>query len=439
MPILDSSANAGTPLEGNPTIGVELEVEVDRALNRVDKANAVFSALNADGARVIVKSDGSLSHGFEIVSRPMGIELHKKLWMEKLSPEVRAGLASWDTETCGLHTHIPQFFNASKDASAVVAVQHPCVRNFVECLAGRDTRRWARFHTIRNKADAGRFLQGAISRGDRYLAVNSNSRHNTHEIRIFKGNTRPQSIMRAVEFAEAVWCFGDEEKSVRTEEGFLTFLKRVNATGSFRWPNLVQFIENYGQEQNRAMREVKNRFRSRLEERESEGGISPICRARAVPNRFGDLILARDGRPLENWRTTDSAGNPLPPTPPTPPLELPYLTREVRAVDLVMTPSCEEMARTLRIPLTPCEDREDGCSCCGSAEGRLVRAFTLHQSVPFIFEPEAGRWFAISEDALTRLCESAETSTRRLRSVISNRSLGSVCFDVRGQNCGKVA
>jgi hypothetical protein len=196
--ILENSANAGLPLDGVPTIGVELEVEYNGD-NISEKAMEVSTALNSNGQRVIIKGDGSLSHGFEIVTRPMGRHHHVELWGGLLTQSVRRGLQSWDTSTCGLHTHIPQFFNTGKDASAVLAVEHPAIRNFVLSLAGRENSRWCKFHTIRNKADAGRYIGSRTRRSfDRYVAVNTNPRHNTHELRIFRGNLRPASILRAV-------------------------------------------------------------------------------------------------------------------------------------------------------------------------------------------------------------------------------------------------
>ncbi|NBP30338.1 MAG: hypothetical protein EBV23_12330 [Flavobacteriia bacterium] len=418
MVIQNNSASAGSPLDGNPTIGVELEVEVSREASANTKALEVLQALNAEGERVIIKHDGSLNNGFEIVTRPMGREpYHRTLWMEKFSPDIRRGLSSWDTQTCGLHTHIPQFFNSSKDASLVLAVQHPAIRNFVECLAGRDTGQWAKFYCLRNKADTLRYLSGR--RGDRYVAVNTNSRHNTHEIRIFKGNTKPSSIMRAIEFAEAVWTFGNEERSIRTEEGFLSFLKRCNSNGSFTWPNLCMFVDQYGDEQKRAMREVRNRFRSRLEESDRE--TAGIEHRRAFENQLGHLNL-----------------------------EIGFLADPVLASSIVMTASADDMARRLRVPRTPCTDRQArNCRCSGYEDGEFVRCFTLSNGIPFVFEPRAGRWFAIEENAFLQMCSLVDASAysgnntipngvNSLRSIIQSGRFQSVALTRNGTNCGKV-
>jgi hypothetical protein len=392
--ILDNSAESGSPLDGVPTIGVELEVEYNgNNVSISEKAMEVSTALNSNGQRVIIKGDGSLSHGFEIVTRPMGRHYHIELWGGLLTQSVRRGLQSWDTSTCGLHTHIPQFLNTGKDASAVLAVEHPAIRNFVLSLAGRENSRWCKFHTIRNKADAGRYIGSRTRRSfDRYVAVNTNSRHNTHELRIFRGNLRPASILRAVEFAEAVWAFGEAEKSVRTEDGFLDFLKSKEESNArtFRWPNLSAFVDQYREVQSSIQREMRSRM---WRERESAVAESTQETRQAIASACGNLNFTLD-----------------------------CLAEELKVSWMVLSLSCDQLARRLRIPLNS-----------GS------RCFAMVNSIPFIYEPNGTAWFAVSEVGLEKIASGVGCSVQAFKNRLVNNGWGNIAFDVMGHNKGRVA
>lgn len=394
--VIDSNcAECGSALEGRPTIGVELEVEYCGEGNITSKALEVKTALNSQGERVIIKGDGSLSHGFEIVTRPMGREFHKVLWGSLFTSEVKRGLQSWDTQTCGLHTHIPQFAETGKNASAVLAVEHPAIRNFVLSLAGRENSRWCKFHTIRNKADASRFLGNRSRSSDRYVAVNSNSRHNTHELRIFRGNLRSNSILRAVEFAEAVWSFGEAEKSVRTEDGFLDFLQSKDELNAreYRWGNLALFVNEYREVQSSIQREMRSRM---WRERESASVESATERRIAQMSGAGNLNL-----------------------------RLEFLSEELKASWIVPSLSCDQLARRLRIPFGV--DREGEKRC-----------FSLVNGIPFVWEPSANSWFAISETGFEKIASSAGVTRQYLKNEISERGLGGIALSLIGANCGKV-
>ena len=390
--ILGSDAQTAGALDGSPTIGVELEVEYVGD-NISEKASEVSQALNSEGERVIIKGDGSLSHGFEIVTRPMGIKYHAQMWGGLLTSNVRRGLQSWDTSTCGLHTHVPQFGVTGKDASAVLAVEHPAIRNFVLSLAGRENSRWAKFHTIRNKADAGRYINGRSRRSfDRYVAVNTNPRHSTHELRIFRGNLRPASILRAVEFAEAVWCFGEAEKSVRTEDGFLDFLQSRNSEGDRRWTNLATFVDQYREVQGSIQRELRARM---WRERESAVPESTHETRTALASTAGNLNFALD-----------------------------CLAEELKASWIVPSMSCDQLARRLRIPR--------------AINGGTPRCFAMVNGIPYVYEVNASAWFAISETGLGKIASAIGCSVLALKNRLVNNSWGGIAFDVHGHNCGKV-
>ena len=84
------------------TYGIELEVE--RRRNADDNiAEQVYNSVY-DFARL--KSDGSLSNGFEIVTTPCSFAYQKNAWSKFLKSDLTKQIRGWKTDTAGLHIHI---------------------------------------------------------------------------------------------------------------------------------------------------------------------------------------------------------------------------------------------------------------------------------------------------------------------------------------------
>lgn len=187
-----------------PYLGMELEVEVPGY--RDDYAKPFAQIEN-----VYVKSDGSLTNGFEIVTHPMSHDyfIHHFPWAEVNNLRSR-GARSWDAGTCGIHVHISRA--AFTGYSHLWLFAHFIHNNplFVTRIAGRSESRWAAFdpdhrRNIKEfvKPRERRRIYGA---GDRYSAVNFNNEH-TLEVRVFRGSLRPERIMSAVDFVDAVFWY----------------------------------------------------------------------------------------------------------------------------------------------------------------------------------------------------------------------------------------
>jgi hypothetical protein len=80
----------------------------------------------------------------------------------------------------------------------LVFVSAPENRQFVESIAGRNSRRWAAIHPKK--------LTSARDCGDRYQAINLCNR-STIEFRIFRGTLKLESVLRNVEFVAALVAF----------------------------------------------------------------------------------------------------------------------------------------------------------------------------------------------------------------------------------------
>lgn len=196
---------------GGLYFGVELEVE--RASNarrsRAELAEVIAAEVRANVGRITesraavptqllaFERDGSLSDGFELITAPMGIDDQRRLWSQLLPHEAFRELRSHNTETCGLHVHVSRaaltttqiaklvtFTNDPDNAALIIAV----ARRYDGGFCHVKTKRLA----VAHRPD-----------DDRYQAVNLwNAK--TVEFRIFRGSTKVDAVLAAIEFVGAL-------------------------------------------------------------------------------------------------------------------------------------------------------------------------------------------------------------------------------------------
>ena len=182
---------------------MELEIEVpDDSCE--DRAERILSAANT-GARPVLfaETDGSLDHGFEVITQPMGLDRHAQLWRTLLVPALVAGLKSHNTSTCGLHVHVSRAgLSPFTLAKAVVFINDPKNRALIQAIARRydgiNENRGRSFSAMKAKTLA----HGHQDDGDRYQSVNLCNRK-TVEFRIFRGSLKRDAVMAAIEFCQA--------------------------------------------------------------------------------------------------------------------------------------------------------------------------------------------------------------------------------------------
>jgi hypothetical protein len=222
-------------------LGLELEVEVNESADRSSKAQELLDAISnhrsdIDGSSytyALCEHDGSLNHGFEIVTNYTGLDVHAKQ-LEFFKNRWR-NVRSHDTSTCGLHIHICKsdmtLYHASK---LVLFVNDPANERMIYALARRSSDSYAKFHD--KKGDLN-WLKGAKQyerkrdqlsalNGDRYEALNFQN-SNTIEFRLFKGTLKYQTIMACLEFTYASWFFTlDASLNDLTTAKFLEFISK---------------------------------------------------------------------------------------------------------------------------------------------------------------------------------------------------------------------
>jgi hypothetical protein len=200
-----AEAKGANPAKPVVYLGIELEVErnksgADRHINR-----EVSSVLQGTA---IVKHDGSLDDGFEVVSAPMTLAYHYGGIDGKTCPwdEFFAGpakkLKSWLTDTCGIHVHVSR--NALTPmhlGKMMVFINSTVNMDFIQRVAGRQLNNWCESDQHIKVQDV---LKGP--QNGKYVALNL-CNANTVELRIFRGNTKKAGFFRCLDFTAAVVDF----------------------------------------------------------------------------------------------------------------------------------------------------------------------------------------------------------------------------------------
>jgi hypothetical protein len=182
-------------IKDTPFMGFELEIEV----NNNDRSDTAAELLSNNSDWLYCKYDGSLDHGFEIVSHPHTLtayNLRKWDWITTLKDN---GCTSWHTGTCGLHVHINK--SAFENNGHIWKFTNLILynRNQATRLAGRKDNQWSSFYKEYKKV--GKVLKGELD-PQRYSAVNLMN-YRTIEVRMFRGSLHEPRVRAALEFVNA--------------------------------------------------------------------------------------------------------------------------------------------------------------------------------------------------------------------------------------------
>jgi hypothetical protein len=233
--------------EGTYHMGFELEVEAKRNYPSTG-AELVCRSL---GERVYCKEDGSLDHGFEIVTHPHTLaEYQNEFDWSSLDRLRNEGFRSWDTSSCGLHVHVSRTaFGNPNSREDVLKVQAHELRFMkliydnqrqVQRLAGRSESTYATFE------DRGKLIRkvkdGHQSNG-RYSAINTDNEA-TLEVRIFRGSLKKERVLSAIELVGAAVEYTRDLKVAGSNKAlsWLQFVSYV-AQNMEQYPNLSNVIE----------------------------------------------------------------------------------------------------------------------------------------------------------------------------------------------------
>lgn len=231
-----SSKNKGFSVIESPwfrshrrAFGCELEVQLTRG--DLDKAaGKIHETLNPSlklGEYCYFERDGSVGHGFEIITQPAGLDIHRKKFELFLkNPDLISGLRSHEGGSCGFHVHVGRQYVTQSQIYRLQSFLND-VRN--EALIKKIARRYSNGYS-RFKYEMAKFSPHNKQTGDRYEALNVTGSH-TIEFRIFRGSLRYESIMAALEFVNALLDFctpGAVSIMEFNAIGFQRFVMRLN-------------------------------------------------------------------------------------------------------------------------------------------------------------------------------------------------------------------
>jgi uncharacterized protein YbcV (DUF1398 family) len=178
----------------NETRLIATEIESERRNSCSD--DIVHDIHNTMKHFALCKHDGSLDNGFEIVTAPATLGIHKERWTRFCEQNYSDQLSSWNTGTCGMHVHVDRASLTPLDiGKLLVFINGTYNAKFIEKIAGRDSRQWS--------AKKFKRVKDALNRSDKYEAL-ATHKPRTIEFRIFRGNIAKQGILRNLEFVDAL-------------------------------------------------------------------------------------------------------------------------------------------------------------------------------------------------------------------------------------------
>jgi hypothetical protein len=216
-------------------LGYELEV-VSRNGSVSDAVKFVRQHLATD--YVTLKSDGSIcGPGFEIVSRPDSLAVHKKK-TEAFLAEAKDHLKSWPANLdCGMHVHITRSaLSPLQLGKMLVFLNDPGNERFVTDVAGRGPIEWCKRSPKK--------LTDGIKRSDERRAALNLTNDRTVEVRIFRGNVARDGFIKNLEFVQALVDFtAPAEQSIGNSCRHDEFCKWLNPK---QYPTLHAFLLRKG-------------------------------------------------------------------------------------------------------------------------------------------------------------------------------------------------
>lgn len=233
----------GWPAETLPhelCFGVELEMEHKTQSNTNGQA-ALSAALGGRqggilgvSGKYMLARDGSLnSSGVELITSPYTLGYHQQSfgWGAVLATVKSIGKSGKGTEACGMHVHCNRLaISALTLGKMLVFVNHPANKILINRIAQRDSA-FARKNA--KKAADGKRLSS-----EKYEALHITSE--TIECRIFRGNLRPERVLKNIEFCHALinYCMVASVIACHDHADFISWL----GANRGMYKHLVRFL-----------------------------------------------------------------------------------------------------------------------------------------------------------------------------------------------------
>lgn len=213
--------------------GVELEMEPAESGAQEEVADAL-------GGRTcnqyILKSDGSLDSGVELVTIPLTLDGHRDgfNWARVLKPVQYIAKSGMGTTNCGMHVHINKAaLSPLQIGKMLVFLNSPAMRDPITVIAQRESNSYC-------ERSQKKITDGSKCSETRHDIANVGQR--TVEIRMFRGNLRAERILKNVEFCHALVTYC-RDASLQVVEQWAEFSSWLLVRRS-QYPNLVKFLSD---------------------------------------------------------------------------------------------------------------------------------------------------------------------------------------------------
>lgn len=212
--------------------GVELEMEPTGGNEQSDVTSALSGPITE---RYILKSDGSLNDGVELVTVPLTLEQHRAEfdWSGVLKPVRSIAQSGAGTTRCGMHVHInKRALSPLQIGKMLVFLNADSMDEHITRIAQRGSVGFCA------KKHGTKVVEGKRISDDRY--VRANVGRFTIELRIFRGNLRPERVLKNLEFCHALVTYTKDcsIQELASWNAFATWLLKRRG----QYPELVKFL-----------------------------------------------------------------------------------------------------------------------------------------------------------------------------------------------------
>jgi len=231
-----SFCNKGTKDKDIHFFGIELEIECPDA-NLHDQAEKIMENKYLTDW-LWLKPDCSIKHGFEIVSHPSTISVHReklKILSDILSKDGNGFSAE---ETTGIHVHTNRQVLSQLEQMKIGLFTYS-QKDLVHKIARRKESGYSTYKTKQKVLKEGKNMLLSF---DRYEAVNYSNKH-TIEIRMFNSATKYYIVMSTIEYTHAIINFVKLYSSVKiVNEGSDKLFIDYVLQNKKQYPNLIELM-----------------------------------------------------------------------------------------------------------------------------------------------------------------------------------------------------
>ena len=221
--------------------GIEQEVECGENSTQ-DIGASLVNKFTKKNKWFYLKSDGSLSNGFELVTHPANLHGHYDLpWHDVNKFYTDHNVKSDSTTTCGLHIHTNKDImddNHQKKLAYFINSQ----RDNMEHIARRAASRWAKFKRANHPIESIH-----KSSGEKYEALNWLPPQ-TVEFRLFKGTINSNIVLASIEFVHSAIMFTQSVDNINilknTTEAWKRYIDYVSGDKDYKY--LLNYLQERG-------------------------------------------------------------------------------------------------------------------------------------------------------------------------------------------------